>query len=269
MAKYLVALDMGQNEIQNVVMHVLATAPQTPVAGQFYFNSVDNKAYQYDGRAWKTLGATLLSEITADADFSMASHKIVNLAPPTAAGDAANKGYIDGKIADLGTVFDIKGSVDLKEADPEHPEKTYLPLSGNNKGDVWTVLEDGSEYFWNSSSASGTIADYEPLGKTVDLSGYAPLASPALTGTPTINGEAAATVGDVADAVGALIKRATGTIGTSAVSAVVPYSGTLISAYALMNGNIVMCDMAVTASAVTFSTALSPASAVTCVVIYA
>ena len=45
--KVLVNLDMNKNEIQNVVMQSLATAPASPKEGQYYYNSADGKAYQY------------------------------------------------------------------------------------------------------------------------------------------------------------------------------------------------------------------------------
>jgi len=78
-----------------------------------------------------------------------------------------------------------------------------------------------------------------------------------------------ATGGDVYSAVTGLIKKATGTISTSATSATVNYSGTLINAYATMDNDIVHLDITVGVSSVTFATAAAPASAVTCVVIYA
>ncbi len=66
-----------------------------------------------------------------------------------------------------------------------------------------------------------------------------------------------------------LIKTATGTIGTSATSAEVAYSGTLINAFATVAGEQVGLDIDVAAAKVTFSVAQAPASAVTCTVIYA
>ncbi len=46
------ALNMQQNELQNVVMHVLASAPASPVKGQKYFNDTDKCEYYYNGTAW-------------------------------------------------------------------------------------------------------------------------------------------------------------------------------------------------------------------------
>ena len=48
----LVHLDLGGNEIQNVLAQKLATAPGNPSAGQFYYNTTDNLLYVYNGSAW-------------------------------------------------------------------------------------------------------------------------------------------------------------------------------------------------------------------------
>ncbi len=80
--KVLVSLDMNKNEVQNVVMQSLATAPASPKEGQYYYNSVDKKAYQWNGSAWKPLGG---AEITVDSALSSTStnpvqNKTVNAA---------------------------------------------------------------------------------------------------------------------------------------------------------------------------------------------
>lgn len=50
--KYLVPIDLSQNELQNPQMQNLASAPSNPVAGQFYFNTTTNKAMVYNGTEW-------------------------------------------------------------------------------------------------------------------------------------------------------------------------------------------------------------------------
>ena len=45
-------LNLGGNEIQNAVFQNLATAPQNPVEGQFYFNTTDGTLYVYNGTSW-------------------------------------------------------------------------------------------------------------------------------------------------------------------------------------------------------------------------
>lgn len=49
---YLNNIDLNKNQLQNGVIHVLATAPPNPVEGQIYYNSTDNRLYFYDGSNW-------------------------------------------------------------------------------------------------------------------------------------------------------------------------------------------------------------------------
>ena len=50
--KVLTNYDFNQNEIQNVSLQKLATAPANPVKGQAYFNTADNRAYCWNGSQW-------------------------------------------------------------------------------------------------------------------------------------------------------------------------------------------------------------------------
>jgi hypothetical protein len=47
-------VDFQQNELQNAVLQNLASAPANPVAGQMYFNTVENLMYTFDGTQWVT-----------------------------------------------------------------------------------------------------------------------------------------------------------------------------------------------------------------------
>lgn len=57
--KYLTNLDLNKNELQNVVIQTLATAPSSGKLGQIYYNSTDKVLYQHDGTAWKAVGKTV------------------------------------------------------------------------------------------------------------------------------------------------------------------------------------------------------------------
>ena len=54
--KFLTNLDLNKNQLQNAVIHPLASAPANPVLFQIYTNSADKLIYQWDGEKWKPVG---------------------------------------------------------------------------------------------------------------------------------------------------------------------------------------------------------------------
>lgn len=62
--KFLTNIDLNSNELRNGVIHNLATDPGTGVAGQVYFNTVDNTLKVYTGEAWEAVGS---AEFIGDA----------------------------------------------------------------------------------------------------------------------------------------------------------------------------------------------------------
>ena len=89
-----ISIDLEKNQLLNAAIQVLSSDPGSPVAGQIYFNSVNSTLKFYTGSAWIELGR--LNQLTAPtADVDLNNQKITNLATPTAATDAATKGYVD------------------------------------------------------------------------------------------------------------------------------------------------------------------------------
>ena len=50
--KFLTAIDLSKNELQNAAVQNLASAPSAPVKGQLYFDSTGNVLYWWNGTAW-------------------------------------------------------------------------------------------------------------------------------------------------------------------------------------------------------------------------
>lgn len=63
-------LDLGQNQIINVVIDKRATAPATGVQGQFYFNTGDNNLYKHDGTTWISLGSVSITSEDGSINIS-------------------------------------------------------------------------------------------------------------------------------------------------------------------------------------------------------
>ena len=60
--KFLVNLNMDQNEIKNMLLDKRNTAPNSPAAGQIYYNTTDKKIYIYNGIEW-TAGSGFKSSL--------------------------------------------------------------------------------------------------------------------------------------------------------------------------------------------------------------
>lgn len=119
--KILVSYDFSQNEIQNAKAQNLASAPSTPVTGQFWFNTTTGKL-EYRGNTANidptdrtnhtgtqlaatisnlaaTVQAYTLNQFAAPTTaLAMNNQKITGLADPTLGTDAATKNYVDAAV---------------------------------------------------------------------------------------------------------------------------------------------------------------------------
>ena len=137
--KFLTNIDLNSNELRNGVIHNLATDPGTGVAGQLYFNTVDNTLKVYTGSIWEAVGST---EFIGDAvaDLIDAGYGIELTYDD--AGDSltvANTGVVSlAGTANEVIVSASSGSVTLSLPDNIHVDVTG-DLTGN--ADTATSLE--------------------------------------------------------------------------------------------------------------------------------
>lgn len=103
MTKFIDNVDLTQRELQNVVIHPLASAPGSPVNGQAWYDSANGVGMMRAGGA-NIVAAGRLDQLTApSASVNLASQRIVSLGDPTGAQDAATKAYVDSLTTGAGT----------------------------------------------------------------------------------------------------------------------------------------------------------------------
>lgn len=61
--KVLVNLDLSKNQILNVALQNLSSAPSSPVAGQIYYNTTDKAIYYWDGTQWVNVSGDISAVI--------------------------------------------------------------------------------------------------------------------------------------------------------------------------------------------------------------
>ena len=161
--------DLGANlPLDNrTVQATLADRDSMPtiqlVEGLFVYVKENKTAYILKGfdpdgsnRVWETLATGTVVEIINSLESDRTDAAL------SAAQGKALKTLIDDLKASVAAALDYKGTKDTYKE---------LPTKGNKKGDVWNVVAAhgttpaGTNYAWDGAA-------WDPLGGTIDLSGY-------------------------------------------------------------------------------------------------
>jgi hypothetical protein len=153
-------INLNKNELQNVRIQKLATAPPNPLEGQMYYDTIDKTHYGWNGVRWKDLGheigtldynslinkptiPTKISHLTNDSDFvtttttSILDTQIQNI---KAVLDADGDGSIIDTIADIKTEWQNADS-DLRTLITQKTNK-YTQVIGDEVSTEFTIIHN-------------------------------------------------------------------------------------------------------------------------------
>lgn len=169
MPKFLVNVDLNQNEIQNVSLQKLTTAPSNPTKGQVYYNTVDNRSYCWNGSQWMgmdSVGASMTGDniiAAINGTTSSINGERVNFG----GGIAAATEKTTPVDADTTVISDSAASGATKKLSWKNIKatlKTYFDTLYNNythpnhSGDV-TSVADGATTIANSAVTNAKMAN--------------------------------------------------------------------------------------------------------------
>ena len=191
-------LNLGQNQLKDVVIDNLNTAPGTPVIGQLYYDTVDDKMYMWNGSAWQDViaephaashvdGTDDIQLATISQKGLMSAQYAQDLEDATTQNDEINRNTIDVQL-DLGEyvassvaylTYDNPGGTNFV-ANIENVEFTIndspttgIALTGGSDASptlnyVYVKEDTGSAYVEASTTdPSGQAFDYVPIGEVL------------------------------------------------------------------------------------------------------
>ena len=185
--KYLSSINLSKNEIQNVVVHNLASAPSNPKEGQIYYDTTSTEVYvciNETGPVWQSMkgditavtASTGLSGGGTDGAVSLALKNNANFTDNTILKwDNGNGQFTDSSITDDGTTVTITadltvtGTTTTVNTETINLADNIILLNSNLAGDAapsqdaGIEIERGTEsnvqFIWNEGSDYWSTVD--------------------------------------------------------------------------------------------------------------
>jgi len=98
-------INLNQNELKNVVIDNVSSAPSSPTVGQMYYDTTLNNGYMWDGTSWEDITASASSIEDLDDVYDNDNDKILNV-------DHAN-GLEFNSTVTSDITFDLQGTGDV------------------------------------------------------------------------------------------------------------------------------------------------------------
>lgn len=160
-------LSFGQNQLKDVVIDNLASAPLTPVAGQIYHNTADGNTYIYNGTSWEDITAT--GSGTSSSDGWHGSTTRIKITPADFQSDDADDNMDmdqDGShISETGTASPV-----VTMAIPTGYRATHVMIYGSDTGNAVNVyvneIDDNSTATSLGTGNIGTELDITDTDST-------------------------------------------------------------------------------------------------------
>ena len=196
---YLNSIDLNKNELQNGVIHVLATAPSSPVEGQIYYNSTDSRLYFYDGTNWIDASGDIKSVTTQTANqLDITDPNGPNPRVDVITGAVTNGGTALVTSGDIYTyVTNSIGAVSITINGTANEVEVATSGAGQSFGDGDTItvglpndITIGNDLtVTNDLTVNGNVQLGNAITDTVDIAGTLDVAGDTvITGDLTVNG---------------------------------------------------------------------------------
>ena len=161
--KYLNSINLSQNEIQNVVVHNLASAPSSPKLGQIYYNTSSTEVYvciNETGPVWQSMkgditAVTASTGLSGGGTYGAVSLALKNNANFTAntvqKWDDSNSQFVDSLISDDGSTVTVAGNLTVSGTTTTVNTETInladniILLNSNLAGDAAPSEDSGIE----------------------------------------------------------------------------------------------------------------------------
>jgi len=262
--KFLTAIDLTTNEIQNVALQNLASAPSSPGVGRIYYNTTSNAAQVWNGVAWVTISDAWLSSVTPTAPITATiSGGVATIGITAATGSAAGSmSAADKAKLDAATNVNTASTLVFRDTSGNFSAGTITAaLAGNASSATNASNLNGQapSYYLSRANMTGTqvastISDLQTVVTSYTLDTFAaPLANVSMNANKIINVADPTNAQDAATknyvdsvAQGLVVKEAVEAASTANVTISGP--GTAIDGYTLATGDRVLLKNQTTAS---------------------